>query len=59
MIDMAGNLDLGYEQYRRIEHGDVLVKTEYLIAMASIFRYQQIISCLEQNLALATKGYAI
>ena len=25
MIEMAGNLKLGYEQYRRIEHGDVLV----------------------------------
>ena len=38
MIEMAGNLKLGYEQYRRIEHGDVLVKTEHLIAMASIFK---------------------
>lgn len=37
MIDMAGDLGLGYEQYRRIEHGDVLAKTEHLIAMASIF----------------------
>ncbi|MDD6035955.1 MAG: helix-turn-helix transcriptional regulator [Lachnospiraceae bacterium] len=38
MIEMAGILELGYEQYRRIEHGDVLVKTEHLIAMASIFK---------------------
>ena len=37
MIDMAGELGLGYEQYRRIEHGDVLAKTEHLVAIASIF----------------------
>lgn len=38
MIDMAEDIGVGYEQYRRIEHGDVLVKTEHLIKMASIFK---------------------
>lgn len=31
---MADNLGLGYEQYRRIERGTVLVKTEYIYVIA-------------------------
>lgn len=32
--EMADLVRLGYEQYRRIERGDVLVKTEYLYVIA-------------------------
>lgn len=32
--EMADYVGLGYEQYRRIEAGDVLIKTEYLIPLA-------------------------
>ena len=33
--EMADYVGLGYEQYRRIESGKVLVKTEYLIAISA------------------------
>ena len=33
--EMADYIGLGYEQYRRIEAGDVLIKTEYIIPLAS------------------------
>lgn len=33
--EMADYIGLGYEQYRRIEAGDVLIKTDYLIPLAS------------------------
>jgi transcriptional regulator with XRE-family HTH domain len=32
--DMADFVGLGYEQYRRIESGKVLIKTEYLFSIA-------------------------
>ena len=32
--EMADYVGLGYEQYRRIESGKVLVKTEYLFSIA-------------------------
>lgn len=32
--EMADYIGLGYEQYRRIEAGDVLIKTEYLIQLS-------------------------
>ena len=34
--EMADYIGIGYEQYRRIEAGNVLVKTEYLISIASV-----------------------
>lgn len=34
--EMADCIGIGYEQYRRIEAGNVLVKTEYIISIASI-----------------------
>lgn len=34
--DMADSIGIGYEQYRRIEAGNVMVKTEYLISISSI-----------------------
>ena len=36
MLDMADSIGIGYEQYRRIEAGIVMVKTEYLISISSI-----------------------
>lgn len=33
--EMADYIGIGYEQYRRIEAGNVLIKTEYLIPLAS------------------------
>lgn len=33
--EMADYVGLGYEQYRRIESGKVLVKTEYLVAISA------------------------
>ncbi len=33
--EMADYIGLGYEQYRRIEAGDVLIKTDYLIPLAA------------------------
>lgn len=35
---MADNIGLGYEQYRRIESGKVLIKTEYLYTIACMLR---------------------
>lgn len=34
--EMADFIGIGYEQYRRIEAGNVLVKTEYIISISSI-----------------------
>ncbi len=34
--EMADYIGIGYEQYRRIEAGSVLVKTEHIIAIASV-----------------------
>lgn len=36
--EMADNIGLGYEQYRRIESGKVLIKTEYLYTIACMLR---------------------
>lgn len=33
--EMADYIGIGYEQYRRIEAGSVLIKTDYLIPLAS------------------------
>ena len=34
--EMADFIGIGYEQYRRIEAGNVLFKTEYIISISSI-----------------------